>query len=55
MEEEEGSFEEFLGAVCEAYGFDVDIEGLCQRLREALDDESSVEVNKTKNDVFFLK
>ena len=50
VEEEEGSFEEFLGAVCEAYGFDVDVEGLCQRLREALDAESSVEVNKTKND-----
>jgi len=50
VEEEEGSFEEFLGSVCEAYGLDVDVERLCARLREVLEAESSVEVRKTKND-----
>jgi len=48
VEEEEGSFEEFLGSVCEAYGLDVDVERLCARLREVLEAESSVEVEMTK-------
>lgn len=47
VEEVEGSFEDALGAVIDAYDLSVRVEDVCARLRAALDERASVEIRRT--------